>query len=124
MAKEDKELETVDSSPMDYWIPKKIQQASISDFMCDPDVEFRGGKGSLTLKRNIGNSRVTIRIEKQGPFGEIRQTVMDQNVSRAVRDEMIMRLRDEGRTQQEVADIVGISQSGVSQILKRNEDKK
>lgn len=125
MSKRDKKLQRLSSNPIDAWIPQNLQNMTIGNLLSDPDVEFRGGKGSLVMRRNIEGSRVTLRVDKREHYGEVSEFVVDRDMSREDRDRTIIDLRvNHKMTQQEIADKLDISQSGVSQILKRNKDKK
>ena len=117
--KKNRDIEPVQGNPMDKWLPQKLRDTTINDLLQDPDIEFRGGKGSFTMRRNFEGNRLTIRVDKKANFQEVTQSVMDADTSREERDALVRSLRKQGRTQQEIADVTGISQPGVSYILRK-----
>jgi len=125
MSKKDKEIVVQDSVPMSAWLPKSLQNVTLNELIDSQDIEFNGGPGHLMIKREIDGNRVILRVDKQDFYSEINQFVVNADLPRDERDKAIQDLRDKHNlTQQEIANRMGISQSGVSQILRRNKDKK
>lgn len=91
-------------------IPKDIMNMSVMDLIVDPNTKMTKKANYIELSLLKDNKLINLNISY--PDADF------TNLSRVERDDLIMKLLSEGKTQKEVADIAGIKQTTVSKIKK------
>lgn len=111
----DKEL----SGYINSIVPIGVEKQTIGDLLASDDTDISIKKGILIAKKDFGDQHMSLRIEKKRGFTETAYTAVDGNLSRHEQTKLAKELRKEGRTQTEIADIMGLSQPYISQLLKK-----
>lgn len=99
-------------------VPDKLQEKTVGELLAsgDTDIIIKGRK--LTAKKKVGERQMVLSIENIKGLSEMSITSASCDLSKGEKIQLVKKLRKEGRKQQEIADIIGKSQSYVSQLLK------
>ena len=91
-------------------IPKEIANITLEELMSTEGVEFHKKNNILRMKQRIANEISQSRTNKSRPVSQMEST--------------IAQLRKEGRTQTEVANLLGTTQTNISKIEKKMKNRK
>ena len=100
-------------------LPRDIGEMTIGELMSSKDVEVRKKNNVLRMKRRTQSETVMLEIRSDDDTTIVSQsrTFRDKPVSHM--EATIAQLRKEGRTQAEVADILGTTQTNISKIERK-----
>ena len=105
-------------------LPRGIGSMTIQELMSSKDVEVHKKDNVLKMKRRTQSETVTLEIRSYDDTTILSrsQTPRDKPVSHM--GSTIAQLRAEGRTQTEVADILGTTQTNISKIESKMKKRK
>ena len=97
-------------------VPRDIGDMTLKELMSSKDVEVRKKDNVLRMKRRTQSETVMLEVRSYDDTAIVSQsrTLRDKPVSHM--ETTIAQLRAEGRTQAEVADILGTTQTNISKI--------
>ncbi|MBP3263245.1 helix-turn-helix domain-containing protein [Pseudobutyrivibrio sp.] len=102
-------------------LPANVGHKTLNDLLRDENVTFQKKGNKITINTQVDNIRATINIEKiSSECLTVSETRCD--ISGRIKDhrDTITKLKNNGLTQQEIADKYGVSQSYISQLLRES----
>lgn len=116
----DKELSTFVNSIL----PEDIQNRTLGDLIASEDVELTVKKGKLRAHRDFGDKRVSLFIQSAPGYEELDFASVDQGMSQDEKRDMAKKLYKQGKTQEEIAGQLGVSQPYISRLLDKKTKRK
>lgn len=117
--------ETVINTFISDLIPEDIRNITFNDLMrrTDTDVEINKKNNVMEIKLQTSSEIINVRVRNYDKADEVAglQTSCDIPVSQ--KQSTISKMLDEGKTQIEIADILGTSQSNISKIISKMKNK-
>ncbi len=103
----------------DIMVPKDIADMTLKDLMSGKDVEIHKKENVLKMKRRTESETILVEIRSYDDTTTVSksQTYRDRPFSHM--RSTIAQMRKEGKTQAEVADILGTTQTNISKIEKK-----
>lgn len=100
-------------------VPKDIANMTLEELMSSDDVEIHKKGNVLKIKGKTGSEIISIEVRSYDNTTTVlkSQTHRDKPVSQM--RPTIAKMRKEGKTQAEVADILGTTQTNISKIEKK-----
>jgi DNA-binding CsgD family transcriptional regulator len=100
-------------------LPQQISELRIGDLLSDRDTEVTKKGNSFKIKRKTDTEVLNLEIRLYDETSVISQTHTMRDKPASKKHETIAELRREGKSQQEIADILGTTQSNISKIEKQ-----
>ena len=105
-------------------IPKEIANITLEELMSTEGVEFHKKNNILRMKQRIANEIVTVEVRSYDDTNIISQSRTNKSRPVSQMESTIAQLRKEGRTQTEVANLLGTTQTNISKIEKKMKNRK
>ena len=105
-------------------LPKEIANMTLKELMSNKDVEIHKKDNVLRMKRRTTSETVMVEVRSYDDASIISQSKTYRNRPFSQMETTIQQLRAEGRTQTEVADILGTTQTNISKIEKKMKKNK
>ena len=97
-------------------VPKDIGDMTLKELMSSKDVDVRKKDNVLKMKRRTPSETVMIEVRSYDDTAIVSQSRTSRDKPFSQMETTIAQLRAEGRTQAEVADILGTTQTNISKI--------
>lgn len=105
-------------------IPKEIANITLEELMSTEGVEFHKKNNILRMKQRIANEIVTVEVRSYDDTNIISQSRTNKSRPVSQMESTIAQLRKEGRTQTDVANLLGTTQTNISKIEKKMKNRK
>lgn len=105
-------------------VPKDIADMTLRDLMSSKDVEVRKKDNVLKMKRRTPSETVMVEVRSYDDTAIVSQSRTYRDRPFSQMETTIAQLRAEGRTQAEVADILGTTQTNISKIENKMKKRK
>lgn len=103
----------------DKMIPKDIGDMTLRELLVSKDVEVHKKDNYLKMKRKTSTETVTIEVRSYDDTAVISQSRTSLNKPFNQMTSTIAQMRAEGKTQAEVAEILGTTQTNISRIERK-----
>lgn len=100
-------------------IPSNIGEMTLNQLMSEGDVEIRKKDNILKMKRRTPSETIMVEVRSYDDTAIVFQSQTHRGKPFSQMESTIAQMRAEGRTQSEVADILGTTQTNISKIEKR-----
>ncbi|MDD6511980.1 hypothetical protein [Sharpea azabuensis] len=105
-------------------VPKDIADMTLGDLMSSKDVEIHKKDNVLKIKRRTTSETIMLEIRSFDDTSIVSQSKTNRDRPFSQMKKTIAKLRAEGKTQAEVADILGTTQTNISKIEKKMKKRK
>ena len=105
-------------------LPSDIADMTLSDLMASKDVEVHKKDNVLKIKRRTPSETITVEVRSYDDTAIVSQSRTHRNRPFSQMESTIAQLRKEGKTQAEVADILGTTQTNISKIENKKKKRK
>ncbi len=100
-------------------VPKDIADMTLKDLMSSQDVEIHKKDNVLKLKRRTASETIMVEVRSYDDTAVISQSRTCRTKPFSQMETTITKLRAEGKTQAEIADILGTTQPNISKIERK-----
>lgn len=100
-------------------VPKDIADMTLKDLMSSKDVEIHKKDNVLRLKRRTPSETIMVEVRSYDDAAIISQSRTCRTKPFSQMETTISQLRAEGKTQSEIADLLGTTQPNISKIENR-----
>ena len=105
-------------------IPKEIANITLEELMSTEGVEFHKKNNILRMKQRIANEIQTVQLLRNDHTNINTQSITNKSPQVSQMESTIAQLRKDGRTQTEVANLLGTTQTNISKIEKKMKNRK
>lgn len=105
-------------------VPKDIADMTLRDLLSSKDVEVHKKDNVLKMKRRTPSETVMVEVHSYDDAAIVSQSQTYRDRPFSQMETTIAQLRAEGRTQAEVADILGTTQTNISKIENKMKKRK
>lgn len=105
-------------------VPKDIGDMTLRELMSSKDVEVRKKDNVLKMKRRTPSETIMLEVRSYDDTAIVAQSRTPHDKPFSQMGSTIAKMRSEGRTQAEVADILGTTQTNISKIEKQMKKRK
>lgn len=104
-------------------VPKNIADMTLRDLMSSTDVEVHKKDNVLKMKRRTSSETIMVEIRSHDNTTIVSKSRTNRDRPFSQMETTIAQLRAEGKTQAEVADILGTTQTNISKIERKTKRK-
>ena len=104
-------------------VPKNIADMTLRDLMSSTDVEVHKKDNVLKMKRRTSSETIMVEVRSHDNTTIVSKSRTNRDRPFSQMETTIAQLRAEGKTQAEVADILGTTQTNISKIERKTKRK-
>ena len=104
-------------------VPKNIADMTLRDLMSSTDVEVHKKDNVLKMKRRTSSETIMVEVRSHDNTTIVSKSRTNRDRPLSQMETTISQLRAEGKTQAEVADILGTTQTNISKIERKTKRK-
>lgn len=108
----------------DGMVPKDIADMTLRELMASKDVEVHKKDNVLKLKRRMPTETVMVEVRSYDDAAIVSQSRTHRDKPFSQMESTIAKMRAEGKTQAEVADLLGTTQTNISKIEKKMKQRR